>query len=99
LDITLESQKFKVRNPLNQELHLCIKNTLKITYKHLEVKKFPRASPPGPPERGGKGWGEEREIGERRVGGGRGQEGEKGEGREGKEREGEGRRGEGMWPQ
>jgi hypothetical protein len=89
LDITLETQKFRVRNPLNQELHFCIENTLKLTYKHLEVKKnFPGASPPGPPVRGGKGegWGEEGQIGEVKVREGGGRMGEWGRGEEVKER-------------
>jgi hypothetical protein len=86
---TLETKKFRVRNPLNQELHFCFENTLKLTCKHLEIKKFSGGFAPGPPERGGKGegWGEEGEIGEGKVGEG----GEKGEGREGKGRER-------MWP-
>jgi hypothetical protein len=60
LDITLETQKFRVRNPLNQELHFCIENTLKLAYKHLEVKKISGGFAPGPPGRGGKGKGGER---------------------------------------
>jgi hypothetical protein len=101
LDITLEIQKFRVRNPLNQELHFCIENTLKLTYKHLVDKKFSGGSAPWTPRRAGKrkGWGEEGKMGEGRVGGGGGRRGkrdrgEKGrEGREGKGREGEGRGG------
>jgi hypothetical protein len=61
LDITLETQKFRVRNPLNQELHFCIENTLKLTYKHLEVKKIFRGLRPLDPQEGeGKGKGGER---------------------------------------
>jgi hypothetical protein len=91
LDITLETQKFRVRNPLNKELHFCIENTLKLTYKHLEVKQisggFALCTPRKGRQRGrvGRGW----EIGEGREGAGGGKGG--GERREGKEREGEGR--------
>jgi hypothetical protein len=73
---------------LNQELHFCIENTLKLAYKHLEVKKIFRGLRPLDPrkgrERGRVGRGGE--TGEGRVRGRRG----KGEGmtREGKEREG-----------
>jgi hypothetical protein len=93
LDITLETQKFRVRNPLNQELHFCIENTLKLTYKHLEVKKIFRGLRPLDPQEGeGKGKGGERRGNRRGEGrGGRGQEGEKGEGRGGRGREGEGK--------
>jgi hypothetical protein len=100
LDITLETQKFRVRNPLNQELHFCIENTLKLAYKHLEVKKIFRVVPPRllsffkissapwtprfQPRRGGKG-------GEGKGGEGRGREATRGgKGRRGeKGREGE----------
>jgi hypothetical protein len=87
LDITLETQKFRVRNPLNQELHFCIENTLKLAYKHLEVKKNFRGLRPLDPrkgrERGRVGRG-----GENRRGGGYAGRRGKGEGktREGKER-------------
>jgi hypothetical protein len=82
LDITLETQKFRVRNPQNQELHFCIENTQKLAYKHLEVKKILRGLRSLDPQEGeGKG------KGGKRRGEGRGQEGEKGrERREGKER-------------
>jgi hypothetical protein len=92
LDITLETQKFRVRNPLNQELHFCIENTLKLAYKHLEVKTIFRGLRPLDPQEGegtGKG-GERRGKYER---GGYGEGGGKGKGRQGK-----GRRGEGTWP-
>jgi hypothetical protein len=52
LDITLEIQKFRVRNPLNQELHFCIENTLKLTYKRMEVKKIFRGLRPLHPQEG-----------------------------------------------
>jgi hypothetical protein len=52
LDIILETQKFRVRNPLNQELHFCIENTLKLAYKHLEVKKIFRGLRPLDPRKG-----------------------------------------------
>jgi hypothetical protein len=84
LDITLETKKFRVRNPLNQELHFCIENTLKLTYKHLEVKQIFRGLRPLDPQEGeGKreGWGEEGEIGEREAG----ERGSGEKGREGKE--------------
>jgi hypothetical protein len=104
LNITLETQKFRVRNPLNQELHFCIENTLKLAYKHLEVKKIFRGLRPlDPQEEEGKGKGWERRGNRREEGrGGRGQEGEgrEGEGRRGKGG-GKGRKGkgsEGMWP-
>jgi hypothetical protein len=93
LDITLETQKFRVRNPLNQELHFCIENTLKLTYKHLEVKKIFRGLRPLDPQEGegkgrvGRGGGNRRGEGR----GGRGQEGKRGrgeKGREGRRREG-----------
>jgi hypothetical protein len=89
LDITLETQKFRVRNPLNQVLHFCIENTLKLTYKHLEVKKCFGGFAPESPGSGGKGegWGEEGQIGEGRGGAG----GEKGGGKRGKGMEGEGK--------
>jgi hypothetical protein len=95
LNITLETQKFRVRNPLNQELHFCIENTLKLTYKHLEVKKIFRGLRPlDPQEEEGKGKGWERRGNRREESrGGRGQEGKKGEGREGKGREGKEREG------
>jgi hypothetical protein len=95
LNITLETQKFRVRNPLNQELHFCIENTLKLAYKHLEVKKIFRGLRPlDPQEEEGKGKGWERRGNRREEGrGGRGQEGKKGEGREGREGEGRGREG------
>jgi hypothetical protein len=72
---------------LNQELHFCIEITLKLIYKHLEVKKFSAGFAPGPPGRGRKGKGGEWRRNRRGEGrGGREeQEGEKGEGREGKE--------------
>jgi hypothetical protein len=61
LDITLETKKFRVRNPLNQELHFCIENTLKLTYKHLEVQKiFWGLRPLDPQEEEGKGKGGQR---------------------------------------
>jgi hypothetical protein len=89
LDITLETQKFRVRNPLNQELHFCIENTLKLTYKHLEVKKiFPGLRRLDPQEGEGKGKGGKRRGNRRGEGGGR--RGKRGRG-EGKGREGEGR--------
>jgi hypothetical protein len=101
LDITLETQKFRVRNPLNQELHFCIENTLKLTYKHLEVKKnFPGLRPWTPRkgrERGrvGRGGGNRRGEGRGRegAGGGKGggREGTKGEGRERSSFKGEGK--------
>jgi hypothetical protein len=90
LDITLETQRFRVRNPLNQELHFCIENTLKLTYKHLEVKKSSLSLPRNGRERVGRGGGN-------RIGEGRGREGAgggRGEDREGKGikgREGEGK--------
>jgi hypothetical protein len=97
LDITLETQKFRVRNPLNQELHFCIENTLKLAYKHLEVKKISGGFAPCTPrkgrERGRVGRG-----GENRRGEGTGREGAgggKGKGRQGKGRRGKGREGEG----
>jgi hypothetical protein len=84
----LETQQFRVRNPLNQELHFCIENTLKLTYKHVEVKTIFRELRPLDPQEGqGKGKGGERR-GNRR---GEGQEGEKRERREGKGRRGEGK--------
>jgi hypothetical protein len=94
LDITLETQKFRVRNPLNQELHFCIENTLKLAYKHLEVKKIFRGLRPLDPQEGeGKGGRVGRGGGNRR-GEGTGREGAGGErGREDKGREGEGRGG------
>jgi hypothetical protein len=104
LDITLETQKFRVRIPLNQELHFCIENTLKLTYKHLEVKKIFRGLRPLHPQEGeGKGKGGERRGNRRGRGrGGRGRRGKGGgERKEGKGGEGKGRRGkgrEGMWP-
>jgi hypothetical protein len=91
LDITLETQKFRIRNPLNQELHFCIENTLKLTYKHHEVKQIFRGLRPLNPRKGkekgrvGRGGGNRRGEGR----GGRGQDGEKG--REEKGREGEGK--------
>jgi hypothetical protein len=91
LDITLETQKFRVRNSLNQELHFCIENTLKNSPTGIwKSKKFSGGFAPAPLGREGKGegegWGEEEDIGE-----GRGQEGEKWEERDGKGREGEGK--------
>jgi hypothetical protein len=38
LGFTSEIKKFRARNPVYQGLNLCIKNALKLTYKHLEVK-------------------------------------------------------------
>jgi hypothetical protein len=88
LDITLETQKFRIRNPLNQELHFCIENTLKLTYNHLEVKKISGGFAPSTPRKGREreGWGEEGQIGQ-------GREAEKGGGerREGERRAGQGR--------
>jgi hypothetical protein len=101
LDITLETQKFRVRNPLNQELHFCIENTLKLAYKHLEVKKIFRELRPLDPQEG-EGKGKVGRGGGNRRGEGGGRRGKRGgERSEWKEREGEGRegrRGKGMWP-
>jgi hypothetical protein len=88
LDITLETQKFRVRNPLNQELHFCIENTLKLAYKHLEVKKIFRGLRPLDPRKGRERGRVGRGGGNRR-GEGTGKEGERG--REDKGREGEGK--------
>jgi hypothetical protein len=90
LDITLETQKFRVRNPLNQELHFCIENTLKLAYKHLEVKKNFRGLRPLDPRKGRERGRVGRGGGNRR-GEGTGKEGGKGKGRQGKGREGEGK--------
>jgi hypothetical protein len=94
LDITLETQKFRIRNPLNQELHFCIENTLKLTYKHLEVKKIFRGLRPLDPQEG-EGKGRVGRGGANRTGEGRGGRRKRGEGREGKGRGegGQGRRG------
>jgi hypothetical protein len=101
LDITLETQKFRIRNPLNQELHFWIENTLKLTYKHLEVKKIFRGLRPLDPQEG-EGKGRVGRGGANRTGEGRGGRRKRGEGREGKGRGGQGRRGGegrgGMWP-
>jgi hypothetical protein len=86
-------QTLNVGRRTNQELHFCIENTLKLAYRHLEVKKNFRGLRPWTPrksrERGrvGRGGG----IGERRVG----REGAGGEKGGGKRREGEGREGKG----
>jgi hypothetical protein len=58
LGVYLGIQKFRARNPVYQEVDSCIKNALKLTYEHLEhQKKFPGASPSGPPEKGREGKG------------------------------------------
>jgi hypothetical protein len=68
-----------------QSSYFCVKNALKLTYKHLQVKKiFPGAKSPDPQNRGGTLLGKER---------GRGGEGREGKGREGKGREREERGG------
>ena len=62
---------------MNQVMNFDIRIALKLTYEHLEVKKkFPGATPPGPP-RGGEGRGRER------GGGGQWEGWVKGLGREG----------------
>jgi hypothetical protein len=84
LDITLEAQKCRVRNPLKRELRFCIENTLKLTHNHLEVRKVFRGRSPLDPQEGeGKGRvGRGGEIGE-----GRGRRGKRGgDRRGGKER-------------
>jgi hypothetical protein len=97
LDITLETQKFRVRNPLNQELHFCIENTLKLAYKHLEVKKIFRGLRPLDPRKGRERGRVGRGGGNRR-GGGYGEGGGKGKGRQGKGRRGK-ERGRNVAPQ
>jgi hypothetical protein len=88
LDITLETQKFRVRNPLNQELYFCIENTQKLTYKRLEVEQIFQGLRPLDPRKGSKTGSVGRGGGNRR-GDGEGRRGERGRGR----REGEGRGG------
>jgi hypothetical protein len=91
LDITLETQKFRVRNPLNQELYFCIENRLKLAYKHLKSKKISGGFAPWTPRKGRERGRVGRGGGNRR-GEGTGREGARGErGREDKGREGEGK--------
>jgi hypothetical protein len=70
---------------VHQSDDLCAQNELKLTYEHLQVKKFFRGKAPGPPEKGGKGKGvRERGREEGILKGGEGRGGE-GKGREGRD--------------
>jgi hypothetical protein len=52
LEFTQEIQKFRARNPVCQAIDFCIKNALKLTYEHLEHKKFFRGFAPWTPRKG-----------------------------------------------
>jgi hypothetical protein len=59
LDIPSKIQKFRARNPMQQRVDFGVRNALKLTYEHLEVKKIYRVLPPLDPQgRGGEGDGE-----------------------------------------
>ena len=57
LDLISEIQEFRARNPVHQGMNFGVTNALKLTYEHLEVKKFFRGLRPLDPQGKGEGFG------------------------------------------
>jgi hypothetical protein len=55
MDFTSENQKLGARNPVHQGLNFGVRDALKLTYEHLEVKKIFRGLSPRTPWEG-HGW-------------------------------------------